>query len=264
MALPNLKKIVSQLTDEVVERLKKEGEFEEQPSPPISHDTGPSYIKLTKVNNGFILDMNNDNDTDQAMTEVIEVDDASDPDAISGILYGVAEWLGIEYIPTSNENLNITFDGVGENFEDGTAPPSPIKQSKINDDNVDEYNKKLITDQNDNPNAFVEQKEPQPEPPKQKKPSEITREDVIRAAMGYDPDGDIIQEEELSPAEKIGVDREDYEVDEDELDSNEWIQGDTSADEYEDLTEEQYKEMEELPDGDYDEDEDYGGTTEDD
>ena len=94
--IPNLKKIVSQLTDEVVNKLKEEGEFDEQPQPQQITNDGPSYIKLTKVNNGFILDMNTDDPGEIPMTEVIEVDDISDPDSISGILYGVAEWLGIE------------------------------------------------------------------------------------------------------------------------------------------------------------------------
>ena len=48
-----------------------------------------------------------------------------------GVLYGVAEWLGVENNPKSSKNINITFDGVGENYdEEGKEPPSPLEQRK--------------------------------------------------------------------------------------------------------------------------------------
>ena len=77
--------------------------------------------------------------------------------------------------------------------------------------------------------------------------------------MGLEPQN-TIHEDELSPADKVGVDRDNYELEEDELEPNQWVEGDLKADEYEDLTDEQYKELENMPDGDYDEEDgDTGG-----
>ena len=70
--------------------------------------------------------------------------------------------------------------------------------------------------------------------------------------MGLEPQK-TVHEDELSPAEKLGINQEDWELNEDELPPNQWAESDLKAKEYEDLTEEQYKELDEAPDGDYDE-----------
>ena len=83
MILPSMGEGVSEAT--VTRWLKQEGELDESNQPPVLQpNTKPAHIKLTKVNNGFILDMNTDDPSEQPITEVIEVEDISDPDAISG------------------------------------------------------------------------------------------------------------------------------------------------------------------------------------
>ena len=60
--------------------------------------------------------------------------------------------------------------------------------------------------------------------------------------MGLEPQK-TVHEDELSPAEKLGINQEDWELNEDELPPNQWAESDLKAKEYEDLTEEQYKEF---------------------
>ena len=264
-----IKDIVSTLTEQVMSKIKQE----ETPKIQSGIDPKP-YIKLIQVKNGFILENNSDDITESPETEVIEIEDMSDPESITGILYGVAEWLGIEYNPKSSKNLNITFDAKGENFDkNAPEPPSPLESQKITEEDVkkDRY---YIEDQ------FPKQPKEDLKPKQEdvnNKPPEITKEMVIRAAMGLPPENTVREEDvagykkKESQFDNLEVEEDQYQVDRDNLKENEYVEGDESgeepdpADSYGDqkwvdqdldnkLDEQDAIDLENLPDGDFDED----------
>ena len=78
-----IKNIVSNLTEQVVGKLKEQGGTDN--SPPVSSNTDLPYLKLTQVKNGYILELNSDKPSEPIETEVIEIENTSDPEAVINI-----------------------------------------------------------------------------------------------------------------------------------------------------------------------------------
>ena len=69
-----IKDIVSNLTEQVVSKLKQEDSLNESIPVGSGLSTNP-YLKLTQVKNGYILELNSENPAEPPETEVIEIDD---------------------------------------------------------------------------------------------------------------------------------------------------------------------------------------------
>ncbi len=241
--------IVSNLTEQVVSKLKKEEDLGES----IPMGGGPSsnpYLKLTQVKNGYILELNSQNPAEAPETEVIEMEDTNDPESIINMLYGLSEWLGVEDV----KKLNITYDGVVSRDE----PPEALKKD-YTEENAKEINRQALQKSFDDDKPKIAAKEEYI--PKPKPAHKITKEDVIRAAMGLPPEETIkegeVDDDDVTTDEPEGtqlqVQPEDYEMEEENLKENEWIDRDYGDDPNDNLSEDQYKELDDLPDGDFDE-----------
>ena len=98
-----IKDIVSNLTEQVVNKLKQD-DGSNQSIPTGGNFNSSPYLKLTQVKNGYILELNSDNPSEPPETEVIEIEDTDDPESVINMLYGLSEWLGVQDV----KKLNIT------------------------------------------------------------------------------------------------------------------------------------------------------------
>ena len=244
-----IKDIVSNLTEQVVNKLKQD-DGSNQSIPTGGNFNSSPYLKLTQVKNGYILELNSDNPSDPPETEVIEIEDTDDPESVINMLYGLSEWLGVQDV----KKLNITYDGVVSSNE----PPETPKKD-YSEENAKEINRQALQKSfdEDKPKPIAKE-ENIPQPPK---PETITKEMVIRAAMGLPPEETIpeseVCEDDITTDEPEGVIQatpEDYEIEEENLKDNEWIDRDYGDDPDDVMTQEEVDELENLPDGDFDED----------
>ena len=242
-----VKEIVGKLTTEVMEKLKKD-ESVQSPSTTSPINANP-YLKLVQVRNGFILEINSDNPSEPPITEVVEIEDMKDTESIFNVLYGIADWLGIEDV----DKLKMTYDG---KVISDTDQDQPQKKS-YTEEEANDLNQRILKNsfEEDIPKPIAKE-ETTPTP----QPKEITKEMVIRAAMGLPPEETISQDEvedgmeTTEPPESfIQAEPEDYEIEGEEgLKDNEWIDTDY-GDEEDKMSKDELDELENLPDGDFDE-----------
>jgi hypothetical protein len=133
--------------------------------------------------------------------------------------------------------------------------PPESSQKDYTKENAEEINRQALQKSfdEDKPKPIAKEEDI----PKPKPPHKITKEDVIRAAMGLPPEETVPQDEvdegDETTEPPIQAQPDDYEIEEENLKDNEWIDRDYGDDPDDNLTEDQYKELDDAPDGDFDE-----------